>query len=279
MIGATGNVGQEVVKCLLEQNQDVVAATSNENHAKKVLGENTPTVLFDFGDQGTYAESFENVEKVFLIRPPQISDVKQYIEPVIDHMAKAGVKQIVFLSLIGVEKNTIVPHHKIEKYIESSGISYTFLRPSFFMQNLNTTHRLEIKEENEIFVPVGKAKTNFIDVRDIGAVAAKVLIEDGYQNQAFEITGSEALTYEEVATLFTEILGRKIAYTNPSLVKFFLSNREKGIPLPFIVVMAGLYTSTRFGMAKKSTQTVKELLGRDPISMKEYISDYKDTWE
>ena len=64
---------------------------------------------------------------------------------------------------MGVEKNPVVPHRKIEDMIRYSGIAYTFLRPGFFMQNLNTTHRDAILVRNELYMPVGKAKTSFID--------------------------------------------------------------------------------------------------------------------
>ena len=66
------------------------------------------------------------------------------------------------LSLIGVENNRVVPHYKIKQHMLKSGLEYTFLRPSFFMQNLSTTHREEIKDQSEIFVTAGRDKTSFI---------------------------------------------------------------------------------------------------------------------
>ena len=277
--GATGNVGAEVVKSLQQLGQSVVTATMNEQDAQQVpVDPNTSAVRFDFGDPTTYPAAFAGVSKLFLMRPPQISNVKRYLFPVIDYAKQVGVEQIVFLSLIGVERNPVVPHHKVEKYILTSGVPYTFVRPSFYMQNLNTTHRVEIRDQNIICVPVGRAKTSFIDVRDIGAVAAKVLTENEHQNKAYELTGSEALDYYQVAELFTDILGRKITYRNPSVFEFIRVSRARGIPWAFVMVMVGLYTSTRFGMAKQITRDVQNLLGRQPIRMQQYIQDYAETW-
>jgi uncharacterized protein YbjT (DUF2867 family) len=171
-----------------------------------------------------------------------------------------------------------VPHHKVEGYVRASGVPYTFLRPSFYMQNLNTTHREEIAERGEICVPVGDAKTSFIDVRDVGSVAAQALTEEGHAGRAYELTGGEALDYYEVAAIFSEVLGEEVTYANPSLLRFVRSSVARGVPLKFALVMAGLYTSTRLGMADRVTPVVEELLGRPPITLRQYVRDYADAW-
>jgi len=178
-----------------------------------------------------------------------------------------------------VESKSFVPHYKIEKAIEKSGIPYTFLRPSFYMQNLNTTHLHEIKNSCEIAVPVGRAKTNFIDVRDIAAVAANVLAESGHKNMAYVLTGAGGYNYYEVAELFSKILGRSITYTDPSALRFLARTIRTGTPFSFAVVMTLLYTSTRSGMADTYSPNVERLLGRPPIELEQYIQDYKSWWD
>jgi uncharacterized protein YbjT (DUF2867 family) len=189
----------------------------------------------------------------------------------------AGVRHFVFLSLIGIERNTVVPHYKVEQYLTRSGMDYTFLRCSFFMQNLNTTHRAEIRDQDEIFIPVGKARTSFIDVRDIAAVAAVALTQPGHANQAYDLTGSEALDYDQVADLFTQVLGRKITYKNPSSAAFLLRQARK-YPLMFALVTTWLYSNTRGGMADVVTGEVRRITGREPIRMRQYIQDYQQSW-
>jgi len=276
--GATGNVGREVVRALLKLGEQVIAATTASPRIPQWQGA-VETRLFGFGQPETYGAAFESVDKLFLMRPPQITDVKRYLFPVIDHAKHMGVKHIVFLSLIGIEQNKHVPHYKVERYLERSGVPYTFIRPSFFMQNLNTTHKQEIKEENEISVPVGMGRTSFIDVRDIGAVAGKVFSEPDHQNRSYELTGGEALDYYRVADLFTEILGREITYTNPPLFRFVRETVAGGTKLQFALVMAFLYTQTRRGMAERITNQVERLLGHPPITMRQYIQDYANVWD
>jgi uncharacterized protein YbjT (DUF2867 family) len=279
--GATGNVGREVVKCLVGRDHHVIAAVMDDEDAARLdpeIGSQVETRRFLFGEDATYTPAFTGVEKLFLMRPPQIADVKHYLFPVIDRARSLGVEQIVFLSLLGAERNPVVPHHKVEAYLRAREAPFTFLRPSFYMQNLNTTHRAEIRDDDEICVPVGNAKTSFIDVRDIGAVAAKTLTEPGHVGKAYALTGGEALDYYEVAELFTEVLGRTITYTDPSILAFIRRRRALGTPWKFVMVMVGLYTATRLGTADRVTGTVARFLGRPPLSLRQYIEDYAEVW-
>ena len=215
---------------------------------------------------------------MFYMRPPHITNIQRDMAPSMDAAKRVGVTHVVFLSLIGIENTTYVPHYKVETYLKAINMQTTFLRCSFFMQNLNTTHRREIKERNEIFVPVGKAKTAFIDARDIGAVAAVTLLEDGHAGMNYDLTGSQRLDYWEVASIMSEILGRRITYRNPNPLHFLIETMRRGTPFMFALVMTGLYTSTRFGMAEPITDEVERLSGHKPITFKQYVMEYRDTW-
>jgi uncharacterized protein YbjT (DUF2867 family) len=278
VIGALGNVGTEVVKHLLTAGVKVRASDMSEEKIKARFGSSVEAIRFDFTDPTTYEATFKGVEKMFLLRPPHITNIKRDMYPSIDAAKRAGVKHVVFLSLIGIENAKYVPHYKVETYLKEINLQTTFLRCSFFMQNLSTTHRKEIKERNEIFVPVGKAKTSFIDARDIGAVAAVALTQDGHANKNYDLTGSEALDYWQATKILSEVLGRKIQYKNPNPVYFLIETMRRGTPFMFALVMMGLYTSTRFGMAEPITNEVERLTGRKPISFKAFASDYKENW-
>ncbi|MCU0491281.1 MAG: SDR family oxidoreductase [Chloroflexaceae bacterium] len=277
--GALGNVGAEVVMALQRRGVAVRAADVNAAAIQQRFGPTVEAVPFDFAQPETFAPAFAGVERMFLMRPPAISDVKRFIFPAIDAAQRAGVQQVVFLSLIGVEKNHIVPHYKVEQHILSVGMPYTFLRPSFFMQNLSTTHRAEIRDRNEIFVPAGRGATSFIDVRDIAAVGALAMAENGHANQAYALTGSEALTYSQVATQLSEVLGRTITYRKPGLLRFLLRQRAQGTPLAFTLVMAGIYTTARLGLAGGVTAEVQRLLGRPPITFRQFAKDFQASWQ
>lgn len=275
--GATGNVGQEVVRLLLLQNCRVCAAVRNPTSAKQILGNNVECIPFDFTNPDTFVEAFKEVNKLFLVRPPALANVRQQIAPALNAAKLAGVEHIVFLSLQGAERNSFVPHSKIERYINQLGIPATFLRCGFFMQNLNTTHKQDIKTRGELLMPAGNGKTSFIDVRDIAAVAVQTLIEDGHQSRAYTLTGKEALTYYEVANIFTSVLGKPIRY-NPSLLKFVRQMHSSGLSMDFILVMIAIYTTARLGLAGEVTSDTEQLLNRSPITIRQYVEDYKQFW-
>lgn len=278
VIGALGNVGAETVKQLQRKGCAVRAADIDPAKVRERFGDSVEAVRFDFTDPKTYEATFKGIEKLFLLRPPHISNIKRDMFPAIAAAKHAGVKQVVFLSLIGIENARFVPHYKVEQYLKAVQLQTTFLRCSFFMQNLNTTHRKEIQERSEIFVPVGNARTSFIDVRDIGTVAAVVLTENGHAGKNYDLTGREALDYWQAAKLLSATLGREIIYRNPNPLQFFVETLRRGIPFAFAFVMMGLYTSTRFGMAEPVTTEVEKLIGKKPITFEQYTRDYKDAW-
>lgn len=120
--GATGNVGCEVIRLLLSHDCHVCAALRNPDKAQQILGSNIHCVWFDFINPDTWASAFEGVNKLFLVRPPALANVKRQIAPALNAAKEAGVEHIVFVSLLGAERNRVVPHAKIERYIEQLGI-------------------------------------------------------------------------------------------------------------------------------------------------------------
>jgi len=276
--GATGSVGAALVKRLQQMNTSIRVAGSNVETLHARFGDSVDAVAFDFLNNATFASTFEGVDKMFLMRPPQIANVQRDIFPALDTARAAGVQRVVFLSLIGIERAKIVPHYKIEQYLVASGLDYTFLRCSFFMQNLNTTHRAEIKERSEIYVPAGSSRTSFIDVRDIAAVAARALTEPGRTHKAYDLTGGEALDYWQAAEIISKELGRRITYRNPNPLAFLVNHVRRGAPIMVALVMTGLYLSTRFGMADIVTQDVEHVTGHTPLTFAQYVHDYREAW-
>jgi uncharacterized protein YbjT (DUF2867 family) len=264
-----------VVRQLAQQDAPVVAAVRDPERARQALP--VPAVAFDFHEPATYDNAFRDVEKLFLVRPPAIAAVWRSIFPALRAAQRAGVRHVVFLSLLGAEQNPLVPHRWIEWYLQSLEMDWTFLRPSFFMQNLSTTHREEIRDRDEIFVPAGEGATSFIDARDIAAVAVRALTEAGHENAAYALTGAEALTYAEVAHVVSDVLGRPIRYRDPSLLDFVQRHLGER-PLGLVLVMAGIYLTARLGLAARTTLDVERLLGRPPTTVRQFAEDYRSVW-
>lgn len=272
--GATGNVGSYVLDFLKrDTNIEVVAAISRPEGAKK-FSPDVKTAVLDFENPVTFETSLEQVDRIFLMRPPHISKTKTTFLPFIEAAKKKGVRHIVFLSLIGVESNKIVPHYKIEQYILASGIPYTFLRAGFFMQNLNTTHLDDIRNLHKIILPAGNGRTSFVDTRDVAEVGALALSTANHFNEKYNLTGSRALTYYEVASVLSRVLDKEINYQSVSVIKFFWHMKAQGHKTAYVMVVTVLYLVTKFGKAGNIYQDIQQLLNREPISFEKYAADH-----
>ncbi|GAA5513001.1 NAD(P)H azoreductase [Deinococcus carri] len=272
--GAPGNVGTPLVQALLARGAHVRVLARRPDHARATLGEQ-PGLEFghlEFGDRRTYVAAFQGVERLFVTRPPQLSRVTRDMVPALDVALGAGVRQMVLLSLQGAEHNPLVPHAQLEKYLLGTGADFTLLRPGFFMQNLTTMHLPELRG-GEVFVPAGRGRTSFIDVRDIAEVGAVVLTEPGHAGQAYELTGAEALSYAEVAAKFSAATGRLIRYTDPSPLAFYRRLRERGVSTGQLLIMEAIYATARFGLAARVTPDTARLLGRPPRSFDQFAHD------
>jgi len=272
----TGTVGRHVVTELGDGNTDtaVRVATRDPRTARDRFGDAIEAVDFDFARPETWGETLAGVDGVFLVRPPGVA--VDEMTGFVDAAARVGVEQIAYLSTLGADKNPLIPHHRIENHIVDAAVDDTLLRASFFAQNLHEVHGRDVVERDEIFVPAGSGETSFVDARDVGAVGALVLGERGHENVAYDLTGPTALTYDEVAAVFSDVLGRPITYADPSVVTFVRRMYARGVTLGYVLLMVGIYTTARLGLAGRVTDDVARLLDRPPRSIRDYVEDYAD---
>lgn len=272
--GASGNVGSYVIRELLNMGEQIVAGGTDIQKLNKLFGNQVESVHFDFTDKTTFDKALENVDRVFLMRPPHLGkpkDLFSFIEAMKDH----NIKLVSFLSLMGIENNPMPPHYKIEKYIEKLGIPYAHVRPGFFMQNLSGVHSVEIREKNQIFIPAGKSKTSFINAADIGLATAILLHEhEKYKNTAYTITGPEALDYYQVAEILSRATGKRITYVKPGFLKYrSYYIKKRGLDKTYVNVTVALYFMTRMGTAKEITNSFYELTGNKPHSFEDFAKE------
>ncbi len=279
--GATGNIGYEVIRFLyqMETKNQIIAGVRNIDKAHKQFSDypQLDFVRFDFENPDTFNGALENIDCVFLLRPPQIADVDRYFKPLIGKMKDKGINQIVFLSVQGAEKSPIIPHSKIEKLIQEYGLNYIFLRPSYFMQNLTTILLSDIQNKRKIILPAVKAKFNWIDVENIGEVAARLLDNfEQYQNQAVEITGYENKNFYEVTDLINQSIEDKIEFLSPNPFRFYSIKKNDGLENGMILVIILLHFLARFQKEPRISDFYEKLTGKKPTTLKEFIEREKE---
>ena len=272
--GATGTVGRHVTRGLSDTDADVRAGVRSVERARESLPGSADLVSFDFEKPETWGRAFDGIDALFLVRPPEMTRVHRHITPAVDAAARVGVEHVVFLSVLGAEKNPLLPHRRIERHLQDSDLTYTFLRASFFMQNFYVVHQSEITERGELFVPAGDGETSFVDARDVAAVGVETVVDPIHRNRAYDLTGPDGLTYHDAAAIFSDVLGRDIEYADPGLVEFVVTATSRGVSLPFALVQAIVYTTARFGLAGRVTDDVERVLGRPPRSLAEFVGDH-----
>jgi len=276
--GATGIVGSAVVRELERRGEPVIAAVRDP--ATQEWPESVTTRRFNFElSTAQLEQALDGADRLFLMRPPAIADVKNRLFPLIDAANRLGLRQIVFLSLQGVQANRNTPHYAVEQYLRRTGSPYTFLRPNFFMQNLATIYANDIRESGRIFVPAGSARTAFIDARDIGRVAATVFTQPGHLQRAYTLSGEQSLTYRDVARIMTEVLGRPIRYARPTEVEYLDRLRSQGQPDDYIAVQKMIHRVVRLNVSALPNRSIQRITGYPATRLTPFISDYRTTWD
>jgi len=269
--GATGNVGRAVVSALRGRGVSV-------RPGQRDPGDDPDAVALDLHRPETFAPALVGVSALFLLRPPAISDVQRTLNPLIDAARAAGVRRVVFLSVLGADTRGYIPHAKVEAHLRRGPDDWTLLRAGFFAQNLGDAYRADIREHDELFVPAGDGRAAFVDARDLAEVAARALVEDGHAGRAYTLTGPQALGFAEVATLLSAALGRTIRYARPGALRYALRQRRRGLPGMQILVQTLLHVGLRFGQAEAVDPTLAALLGRPPRTLATYIEDHRSLW-
>ena len=284
--GATGNVGAQVLDALMAAGAPVRAAAGSTAGLARLRDEATggrlsinPTLL-DFTDPATWAAAYEGVERMFLLRPPHLGRPKTQMLPSLEAAKAAGVRHVVLLSLQGAEHHKLVPHAALEAWLRESGLTWTFVRASFFMQNLTGTHLSDIRDRDEIVVPAGHGATSFVDAADVAAVAAAALLDPGqHRNRAWTPTGPRALTYTEVAQTLSTTLGRPIRYANPGILRYARHARHTlDMSWGMVAVTSAIYTIARLGRADGLTDDVVRVTSREPVPFETFASAHAQDW-
>ena len=170
------------------------------------------------------------------------------------------------------------PFRRVEQELEQSGLRYNIIRPNWFMQNFNTFWLAGIRDNGKIQLPVGTAKTSFIDARDIADVATRLLVADGVDNRDFDLTGPTALDHDAVARILSEATGRKVTYEEiePDVLRKGLL--AGGVPADYTEFLLVILGFLKQGYAERTTTAVRELIGRDPIAFERYARDNRAAW-
>jgi uncharacterized protein YbjT (DUF2867 family) len=263
VVGATGNTGRAVVKELKALGHDPVCIVRNAQKAQEVLGPDAKTAVAELTDRPALEKALKGVTSVFVVTGHNPQMVEQQ-NNVLDAALQAGVEYVVR------------GHHAIEERLRASGIKWVILRPGLFMQNTFTQAAL-IKSDGKIAQPfAADLPLAFIDVRDTGAVGARILVDPApHIGKIYEFTGVRS-NYGEFAEVFSQVLGRKITYVPLTVEQNAQAMKARGMPDWLIahLVTVGKLAANGVLSAEK-TEPIREIAKRAPLTTRQFVEDFK----
>lgn len=275
VIGATGNVGSRVACKLHEQGIPVRAFVRNETTARQTLSDDIDVTIGDLSDPRSIQKALGGVDRVLLSCSNQPEQAELEINA-IDAAAAAGMQKIVKLSSIRADVDAPLSfwqwHGVSEQHLRESGVPWTILQSNFYMSNILMAAE-QVRDMDTIFAPAEGAKIAMIDPADVAAAAVVVLTARGHEKKIYELSGPEAITYEQVATELSASLGRPIQFVAVPGEAARQGLLETGMPLWFANGLVALFELLRKGEAENTTDCVEDLTGRKPRSFAQFAQD------
>ncbi len=276
--GATGNVGSILIPDLINLGADVRALVRDEAKAQALQNGGVEVVVGDLDKPHTLDAAFRGVDKVFLITPPNPNQVIQ-AKNGIQAAHRSGSPTIVRLSAKAVRNmpgslpRVSVQHAEIDGELRASGVPYTILKPHNFMQNTLMAAQT-VASEGVVYMPFKDGKVGMIDVRDIAEVAAKVLTEDGHQGQTYTLTGPASISFHDVASGLSKVLGKEVRYVDVPLEAAREAMISMGLSEWFADALGEYTTAFSEGYGDFTTNDVQQVTWHPARSYETFARDF-----
>lgn len=281
IIGAAGNNGVATIKSLAEKYQDsfqIRAGVRSEDKAAALTSQfpGIETAILDLDKPETLPAAFEGVKRLFLIIG-NVENREQHAKHAIDAAVAAGsVEHVLFYSVVGAEYEAILFAKQFragEKYLEASGLPWTHLRTIFFQDNF--AGWAEGIKQGALYFGIRDGQFAPLNIADIGEIAATILAGEGHQGRAYNITGPELFSGQEMAQVFAEVSGKAVAYVSPDEPTTLASLLQSGWPEWQAKGLLELFEVFATNQAAVVSPDGEKLLGRPLTTLREYAQNHQ----
>lgn len=270
--GATGNTGSGLIPALRSAGVEVRAFVRDESKAQPLRELGAEIMVGDLDKPGTIEPAIEGIDKIYLLTwngPTQ----EQQAKNVIKAAKNASNAHIVRHSMWGSEKSRIVQQGKrVEEAVKDSGLPWTLLRPTFFMQNTMMAAET-IASDGTIYSDMGDGKLGMIDIRDVVDSALAVLTGRGHKGKSYILTGPKAISFHDVANTFSKVLDKEVRYVNVPGEAALESMVGMGFPEWIAKGYSELNEGFSENFANRVTDNVETLTGHPARSFEQFARD------
>jgi uncharacterized protein YbjT (DUF2867 family) len=281
VIGATGNTGRATVKELKALGEEPLCIVRNADKAREVLGAGAKIAVVELDDRAGMEKALQGSKRVFIVTGHNPRSAEQQLN-VLDAAKAVGAEFFVKVSggraVTGpdVESENGRAHHVVEEAMKRSGLPWCVLSPGLFMQN-TLAQAASIKAEGKMVSAYpASVPLAFIDVRDTGALGARVLRDPAkHAGKVYSFTGL-ATTYNDFAKVFSEVLGKPVVYVEVSLEQAAQAMKSRNMPDWLIAHLTAMARAGGQGLFKnENTQPIRDIVGRAPITTRQFVQDYR----
>jgi len=278
--GAAGKLGQRVIAHLMATHavapSHIVAATRNPEKLAKLAALGVRVRRVDFEEPASLTAAFAGVDRMLLISTDAIDRPGRRLaqhKSAIEAARKAGVKHVAYTSMINPEDSLILfapDHLGTEQALAASGLSWTLLRNSWYMENLAATIQ-SVLAGGKWFTATGAGKMSYVSREDCARVAAAVLASESAAKMRYNVTGPEKHTTTELAAIISDVYGKPIEVVQVTDAQLMERLQSAGLPAPIAALVTSFDANTRAGKVDVVSTAVLELTGRAPQSLRDFL--------
>lgn len=276
--GATGQLGAVVVENLLKTTpaNEIAVLVRDENKATDLKAKGVEIRVGSYYDKASLTTALQGIEKVLLISSNDFNDRLGQHKNVVDAAKNAGTKHIFYtgVTMKDIETSPLKPlladHYQTEDYIKESGLTYTFLQNSLYFEVIPMFVGAGVLETG-IFFPTGEGKVAFAARQDLGEATATILTTEGHENKTYNLTGSEAYSFAEIAEELSSITGKIVAYTSPEPVAFEGMLKQFGLPEGIILMSVLFAAGIKNDDFNLPNSTLEQFLGRKTTDLQIFL--------
>lgn len=256
VLGGTGKTGNRVIERLKKLNLPIR------------IGSRNATPQFDWEDQASWATALKDISKVYITFQPDLAvpGALETIKAFVSQATIAGVQKLVLLSGRG-EKEAL----ECEQIVIKSGLDWTIVRASWFMQNFSENYLLDSILAGYVALPTNGVLEPFVDADDIADVAVASLTSDKHSEKIYELTGPHLLTFEQAIKEISQAANLAIQYQEVSMEEYISMLKQYQVPEGFIWLLKYLFTEVLDGRNAHLSYGVEEALGRKPTNFSDYV--------
>ncbi|WP_404391845.1 SDR family oxidoreductase [Humibacillus xanthopallidus] len=274
--GSTGWLGGLVARDLAQRGVAQRLVVRAASRAPDLPG--ASVVECTYGDREAAERALTGVRTLFMVSAAEQEDRLTEHRTFVDAAAAAGVEHVVYLSFFGAAPDATFTlardHWATEEHLRASGMAWTFLRDNLYLEFMDHM----VGDDGVIRGPAGDGRAAVVSHADIARAAVAVLLDpDAHAGQTYDLTGPEALTFEEMAAVITEVSGRDVSFHDETVEEAYASRASYGAPDWQVDAWVSTYTAVRAGELDGVSPAVEGLTGRRPTSLREHLESLPES--